>query len=90
MVFDTELDPEFWISLWETSAVSRERIGSEFSIIDEGETYANDLSIELAEKSAKAQPQITSSLSSSEGSHSDDSGVRKGGKADTSVTKGGK
>jgi len=88
MVFDTELDPEFWIKLWETSAVSRERITQEFSIIDATGTYANDLSIELAEKTAKAQPPPTTG-SSSGGSNSDDSGMRKGGKADTSVSKGG-
>ncbi len=86
--YDNDLDPEFFIALWETSAVSRERIVEEFGIIDDGETYTNDLAIELAEKTAKAAPKPTTTGASSGGNNSDDSGVRKGGAANTNVEKG--
>jgi len=86
--YDNDLDPEFWMALWESSAVSRERVLDEFGIIDEGRLHANDLQIELAEKTAKAAPKPTTTGAPSDGSNSDDSGVRKGGKSDTSVSKG--
>ena len=85
--YDNDLDPEFWMGLWETSAVSRERVTDEFSIIDEGKTYANDLAIKLA-KAAAVKPTSTATGKPSGGSNSDDKGVRKGGKANTSVQKG--
>ena len=89
--YDNDLDPEFWMALWESSAVSRERVAEEFGIIDEGETYANDLQIKLAEKTAKATPLPTSGTSTNKSTSNDDNSdrkVRTGGKADTSVSKG--
>jgi len=89
--YDNDLDPEFWMALWESSAVSRERVIEEFGIIDDYNTYANDLSIELAEKTAKASPPPTSGTSTNKSTNNDDNSdrtVRVGGRADTSVTKG--
>jgi len=88
--YDNDLDPEFWMALWESSAISRERVVEEFGIIDEGETFANDLQIKLAEKTAKARPAPTSASTNKSTSNDDNSDrtVRTGGKADTSATKG--
>jgi hypothetical protein len=79
------------MALWESSAVSRERVTEEFGIIDAGKTFANDLAIELAEKTAKARPAPTSTPNSSKSTNNDDSSdrtVRTGGRPDESVSRG--
>ena len=43
LVFRKFYDPEIWISMFEKNLVSRERLLEEFSIIDSGETYQEDL-----------------------------------------------
>jgi hypothetical protein len=80
MVFDTELDAEYWINLWQTGAVSRERTQSEFNIIDNGKTFAPDLG-----------PQPMAAGGRSPTSNDDETTPgRKGTQGDTSVQKGGK
>lgn len=77
MVFDTELDPEYWVQFWSTGAVSRERVQDEFSIVDKGTTY-----VPLGGKAPSE---------GSSGSNDDTTSPgRKGGQGDTSVQKGAK
>jgi len=76
MSFDTDLDPEFWISFWQTGAVSRERTQEEFNIIDHGKTFSTDLQAAVKKAGMKD-------------SNDDDTSTpgRKGGRSDTSATK---
>ena len=43
LVFKKYYDPEIWLSLFEKNAVSREMLLEQFAIVDEGNTYINDL-----------------------------------------------
>jgi hypothetical protein len=88
--FNSYLDPELWKGLWDTSAVSRERIQREYAIIDEGKTFANDLAIKLAKAGAAARPTPGASSKKPDSSKDDsaDKGHRTGGKSDETVTKG--
>ena len=43
LVFKKYYDPEIWLSLFEKNAVSREMLLEQFAIVDDGNTYINDL-----------------------------------------------
>ena len=43
LVFKKYYDPEIWLSLFEKNAVSREMLLEQFAIVDDGDTYINDL-----------------------------------------------
>lgn len=47
LVFKKFYDPEVWIKMFEKNLVSRERLLEEFSIIDSGNTYSEDLGISM-------------------------------------------
>ena len=46
LVFKKYYDPEIWLSLFEKNAVSREMLLEQFAIVDDGDTYINDLTPE--------------------------------------------
>jgi hypothetical protein len=84
MRFNAYLDPELWLSLWQTSAVSRERVQREYSIIDDGKTYFHTLTPPTpvgAGTGPKSQKANDFSKDDSNKGHRQDE------KADTSVTK---
>jgi len=85
MRFNAYLDPEFWLSLWQTSAVSRERIQREYSVIDSGKTYFHTLTPPTP---VGAGPGSSSSGKANDFSKDDSNeGRRQDPKADTSVSK---
>ena len=48
LVFKKYYDPEIWLKLFEKNAISREKLLEEFSVIDDGTTFINDLKPEPA------------------------------------------
>jgi len=45
LVFNKYYEPEIWLQLFEKNVISRERLLEQMSIIDEGNTYYNDVSM---------------------------------------------
>jgi len=74
LVFKKYYDPEIWLKLFEKNIVSRERLLEEFAIIDDGDTYLEDLGPAM---SPVGRPGMSGGPLNSKTSNNDDSADKR-------------
>jgi hypothetical protein len=89
VLFEPQLEIVEWIALFEQSAITRERILQEFSIRDEGKTYAYTLQLAPAGPTTGSSPRATvGGRKTSKTGSNDDNTSKKRNTAKASTTTG--